>query len=247
LAAVAIIPARYQSTRFPGKAIANQTGKYLIQHVYENVLRAKKLEKVIVATDDDRIFDAVRSFGGDVVMTRPDHVCGTDRIAEVARNLDHDIIVNVQGDEPEIDPAHVDRLVELLDQDPACEMATLACPFDRVEDVVSPSTTKVVVDRFGRALYFSKAVIPYARDEGGHVKDPRGWLLHVGIYAYRREFLLQISSTPPTRLEQIEKLEQLRAIENGHRIAVGIVERAAIGVDTPEEYAAFVARVRAKG
>jgi 3-deoxy-manno-octulosonate cytidylyltransferase (CMP-KDO synthetase) len=246
LAAVAIIPARYQSTRFPGKPLANETGKYLIQHVYDNVLLARKLSKVIVATDDQRIFDAVRSFGGAVVMTRSDHVCGTDRIAEVARTLNDEVLVNVQGDEPEIDPAQIDQLVELLERNRECEMATLACPFETVEDVISPTTTKVVLDQRGRALYFSKGVIPFARDDGGKVKNPRGWLLHLGIYAYRRDFLLRFSSMPPTPLERIEKLEQLRALENGYEIAVGVVDRAAIGIDTPEEYAAFVARVKGR-
>lgn len=247
LTAVAVIPARYQSSRFPGKPLANSTGKYLIQHVYDNVLLAKKLRQVIVATDDDRIFQAVKSFGGQVAMTRSDHVCGTDRIAEVARNLTDEIIVNVQGDEPEIDPHQIDQLVGLLEQNSECDMATLACPFETVEDVLSPTTTKVVLDRTGRAMYFSKAVIPYARDDGGKVKDPGGWLLHLGIYAYRRDFLLKYSAMAPAPLEKIEKLEQLRVLENGHRIVVGVVDRAAIGIDTPEEYAAFVERTRQKG
>lgn len=246
MAAVAVIPARYQSTRFPGKPLASQTGKYLIQHVYDNVLLAKKLSRVIVATDDQRIFDAVRSFGGEVVMTRSDHVCGTDRIAEVAEGLKDQIIVNVQGDEPEIDPRQIDQLVDLLERNRECDMATLACPFETVDDVVSATTTKVVLDQHGRALYFSKAVVPFARDDGGKVKDPRGWLLHLGIYAYRRDFLLRYSKLPPTPLEKIEKLEQLRALEHGYRIVVGVVDRAAIGIDTPEEYAAFVARVATK-
>ncbi len=244
MAAVAIIPARYQSTRFPGKPLAKDTGKYLIQHVYENVKRAKKLDHVIVATDDERIVQAVEDFGGEVAMTRSDHTCGTDRIAEVALDLDADIIVNVQGDEPEIDPGCIDHLVGLLERSSDCEMATLACPFETVEDVVSPSTTKVVLDAFGRAIYFSKAVIPFSRDDGGAVGEPGRYLLHLGIYAYRRDFLLRYSSMPPTPLELIEKLEQLRAVESGYRIAVGVVDRAGIGVDTPEEYAAFVARYR---
>lgn len=247
MAAVAIIPARYESTRFPGKPLAKDTGKYLIQHVYDNVKRAKKLSRVIVATDDARILRAVEEFGGQAVMTRKDHVCGTDRIAEVANGLDDEIIVNVQGDEPEIDPGHIDQLVGLLERSRDCEMATLACPFEAVEDVVSPTTTKVVLDQFGRAIYFSKAVIPYARDDGGAVKDPSRYLLHLGIYAYRRDFLLRYSSMPPTPLEFIERLEQLRVLENGYRIVVGIVDSAGIGIDTPEEYAAFVERVKASG
>jgi len=246
LAAVAIIPARYESTRFPGKCLAKETGKYLIQHVYDNVCKAKKISRVIVATDDERILQAVERFGGEAVMTRRDHVCGTDRIAEVAANLDADLIVNVQGDEPEMDPDHVDQLVDLLERNSDCAMATLACPFETVEDVVSPSTTKVVLDQSGRALYFSKGIIPFARDDGGQVKDPGEYLLHLGIYAYRREFLLRYSRMPPTPLESTEKLEQLRALENGYPIAVGIVDRASIGVDTPEEYAVFVEKVRSQ-
>ncbi|MBN1346184.1 MAG: 3-deoxy-manno-octulosonate cytidylyltransferase [Phycisphaerae bacterium] len=246
MAAVAIIPARYQSSRFPGKPLAKDTGKYLVQYVYDNVLLAKKIDRVIVATDDERILRAVREFGGEVQMTRSDHVCGTDRIAEVAIDLDDEIIVNVQGDEPEIDPEQIDQLVGLLETDRECEMATLACPFENPADVMSASTTKVVLDQFGRALYFSKGVIPYPRDDGGKVHSAGKWLLHLGIYAYRRDFLLRYSSMPPTPLEMVEKLEQLRALENGVRIAVGIVDRAGIGVDTPEEYAAFVERVRAK-
>jgi len=179
-------------------------------------------------------------------MTRSDHVCGTDRIAEVAEGLKDQIIVNVQGDEPEIDPRQIDQLVDLLERSRECDMATLACPFETVDDVVSATTTKVVLDQHGRALYFSKAVVPFARDDGGKVKDPRGWLLHLGIYAYRRDFLLRYSKLPPTPLEKIEKLEQLRALEHGYRIVVGVVDRAAIGIDTPEEYAAFVARVATK-
>lgn len=245
LTAVAVIPARYESTRFPGKPLAKDTGKYLIQHVYDNVKLAKKLSRVLVATDDDRIMEAVRSFGGEAVMTRKDHVCGTDRIAEVANNLDDEIIVNVQGDEPEINPVDIDQLVGLLERNTDCDMATLACPFETAEDVQSPHTTKVVLDQFGRAIYFSKAAIPFSRDTGGEIRAPHNYLLHLGIYAYRRNFLLMYSSMPPTPLEITEKLEQLRVLENGYRITVGIIEKASIGVDTPEDYAAFVERVRA--
>ncbi len=245
MAAIAIIPARYESTRFPGKPLAKDTGKYLIQHVYENVMQAKKIGRTIIATDDERIRSAVEEFGGEAAMTRKDHVCGTDRIAEVAATLDDDIVINVQGDEPEINPADIDRLVGLLESNDDCVMATLACPFDRAEDVLSPSTTKVVLDRSGRAVYFSKGVIPYARDDGGEVKNPQDYLLHLGIYAYRRDFLLTYANMAPTPLERTERLEQLRALENGHKIVVGIVERAGIGVDTPEEYAEFVRRHRA--
>jgi len=243
LTAVAIIPARYGSTRFPGKPLANRTGKYLIQHVYERVRQARTLERVIVATDDARIAEAVRSFRGDVVMTRADHPTGSDRIAEVAAGLRSDLILNVQGDEPEIEPASIELLVDLMRSRPEASMGTLACPFPPGSDPTAPSAVKVVVDRNGMALYFSRSLIPYPRDAGGKVGAPGNWLLHVGIYAYRREFLLSYVNLPPSRLEQVEKLEQLRALENGHRIVVGRIEHAGIGIDTPEDYEAFVRRV----
>ncbi len=242
MTAVAIIPARYGSTRFPGKPLANRTGKYLIQHVYERVRQARTLERVIVATDDERIAEAVRSFRGDVVMTRPDHPTGSDRIAEVAEGLRTDLVLNVQGDEPEIDPASIDLLVNLMRSRPEASVGTLACPFPPESDPTAPSAVKVVVDRNGMALYFSRSLIPYPRDAGGKVDSPGHWLLHVGIYAYRREFLLSYVNLPPSRLEQVEKLEQLRVLENGHRIVVGMVEHAGVGIDTPEDYEAFVKR-----
>lgn len=243
MSAVAIIPARYASTRFPGKPLARKTGKYLIQHVVERVRQARRLSRVIVATDDDRIAEAVREFGGDVAMTRADHATGTDRIAEVAAALDDDVIINVQGDEPEMDPASVDRLVELMDARPDAPMGTLACPFPPDADLRSPSVVKVVVDANGTALYFSRSLIPYPRDTGGVPQTPGRWLLHLGIYAFRRDFLLGYARLAPSWLEEMEKLEQLRAVENGHRIAVAVVQRASVGIDTPDEYESFVARV----
>jgi 3-deoxy-manno-octulosonate cytidylyltransferase (CMP-KDO synthetase) len=240
--AIAIIPARYASTRFPGKPLVKETGKYLIQHVCEQVGRASSITEVIVATDDERIAQAVRSFGGRVAMTRADHPSGTDRVAEVAQGLDAEIIVNVQGDEPEIEPAGIDKLVGLLAGDPAVQIGTLACPFGADTDPTDPNAVKVVLDARGRALYFSRSLIPYPRDTAGRPDRPGRWLLHLGIYAYRRSFLLKLAKLPPTPLEQREKLEQLRVLENGLTMAVGIVEKAAIGIDTPEDYAAFVGR-----
>jgi 3-deoxy-manno-octulosonate cytidylyltransferase (CMP-KDO synthetase) len=240
--AIAVIPARYASTRFPGKPLANETGKVLIQHVYEQVARARSVTDVIVATDDDRIVKAVQSFGGRVAMTRPDHPSGTDRVAEVAATLDADVIVNVQGDEPEIEPAHIDRLVALLADNPDAPVGTLACPFPPGADPADPNANKVVLDGRGRALYFSRSLIPYPRDRAGKPDDPSRWLLHIGIYAYRRAFLLELAKLPPTPLEQRENLEQLRILENGTPIAVAIVDKAALGIDTPEDYAAFVKR-----
>ena len=241
---VAIIPARYASTRFPGKPLAKETGKYLIQHVYEQVRLAKSIDEVIVATDDGRIFDAVASFGGGAAMTREGHPSGTDRVAEVAEGLDADVIVNVQGDEPEIEPGNIDRLVTLLAEDADVSIGTLACPFPEGSDPADPNAVKVVLDGRGRALYFSRSLIPYPRNREGRIDAPKDWLLHVGIYAYRREFLLQLAELSPTPQEQCEKLEQLRVLEHGFPIAVAVVDQAAAGIDTPEDYAAFVQRTR---
>ncbi|MFQ5805834.1 MAG: 3-deoxy-manno-octulosonate cytidylyltransferase [Phycisphaerae bacterium] len=245
---VAIIPARFGSTRFPGKPLANQTGKFLIQHVYEQVTAARRIDRCIVATDDERIVDAVRSFGGEATLTRADHPSGTDRITEVVRELDgrpDDIIVNVQGDEPEIEPAYLDRLVERLVVDPACPVATLACPFPRGADPHDPNCVKVVCDRQERALYFSRALIPYPRD-GEAAADDAEWLLHLGVYAYRRAFLLEFARWETSALERIEGLEQLRVLDNGHAMAVAIVQHACAGIDTAEDYEQFVARRRAR-
>jgi 3-deoxy-manno-octulosonate cytidylyltransferase (CMP-KDO synthetase) len=241
---VAIIPARYASTRFPGKPLAKATGKYLIQHVVERVRATRTIRRCIVATDDARIAAAVREFGGDVALTRSDHPSGTDRIAEVVRGLPgapDDIILNVQGDEPEIEPANLDRLAQrLAAEGPDCPIATLACPFPPDGDPRDPNTVKVVLNSARRALYFSRSLIPYPRDGGGHVPH----LLHLGVYAYRRTFLLELATWTPGVLEQLEKLEQLRVLEHGTALAVEIVASAGIGIDTPQDYERFVARCR---
>lgn len=244
--AVAVIPARYASTRLPGKPLLKETGKYLIQHVCEQAAKARRIRSVIVATDDDRIAEAVRSFGGQVELTRADHLSGTDRVAEVASRIDADILVNVQGDEPEIEPAGIDRVVELLDGCEDVSIATLACPFAAGVNPADPNAVKAVVDRRGRAMYFSRSLVPYPREAAGQVIDPSRWLLHIGIYGYRHSTLLELARLSPTPLEQCEKLEQLRFLENGYAISVGIVERAAVGIDTPDDYAAFVARFRVR-
>jgi 3-deoxy-manno-octulosonate cytidylyltransferase (CMP-KDO synthetase) len=247
LNAVAIIPARFGSTRFEGKVLANQTGKFLIQHVVDQVRKAGRISDVIVATDDPRIMDAVASFGGRAAMTRSDHPSGTDRVAEVAADLDADLIVNVQGDEPEIAPADVDRLVDLMAQRSDCEMGTLACPFSKLpkaSDPTDPNRVKVVLDRHSRALYFSRSLIPYPRSTVGKPDNLDRIYLHIGVYAYRRPFLMKMCKLEPTPLEKTEKLEQLRVLEHGHRIAVGLVEKAAAGIDTPEDYARFLKRLR---
>jgi 3-deoxy-manno-octulosonate cytidylyltransferase (CMP-KDO synthetase) len=241
---VAVIPARYASTRLPGKPLKADTGRTLIQHVVEAAGRSRRLTRVIVATDDDRIADAVRRFGGEAAMTRADHPSGTDRVAEVAAGLpDAQIIVDVQGDEPEVSGEALDSLVELLERDPSCPMATLATPIRDEAAYRDPGCVKVVVARSGRALYFSRSPIPMHRD-GLPAEGPLG-LLHLGLYAYRRDFLLSIASIPPSPLEVAEKLEQLRVLENGTPIAVGLVQEPSIGIDTPEDYDRFVARWRA--
>ena len=245
---VAIIPARFGSTRFPGKPLAKQTGKFLIQHVYEQVIAARRVDRCIVAADDERILEAVRSFGGEATMTRADHPSGTDRIAEVVRGLDgapDDIILNVQGDEPEIEPDYLDRLVECLAADQACPVATLACPFPASADPRDPNCVKVVCNRHGRALYFSRALVPWLPEHDAPPED-HDWLLHLGAYAYRRAFLLEFASWAASPLERIERLEQLRVLENGHAMAVTVVPGACAGIDTPEDYEQFVARHQAR-
>ena len=244
MTAIAVIPARYASTRFPGKPLAKQTGRFLIQHVCEQVARARLVERIIVATDDRRIADAVRSFGGEAVMTRADHPSGTDRVAEVAAGIDCDLVLNVQGDEPEIEPVSLDRLVALLAEDEACPVATLACPFARIDgaDPADPAAVKVVLDRRGRALCFSRSLIPYRQAGAMGPENAARPLLHLGVYAYRREFLLELAGLEPTSLERTERLEQLRVLEHGYPMAVAVVDRAAVGIDTPEDYAAFVKR-----
>jgi len=238
--AVAIIPARYASTRLPGKPLLARTGRPLIQHVVEAVRGARRVDRIVVATDDERIAEAVRSFGGEAVMTRADHRCGTDRLAEAAEILqlaDDRIVVNVQGDEPEIPPRCVDRLVELLGASDA-PMATLVTPLPP-EQAGEVHRVKAVLDAAGRAMYFSRAPIPFDRDRAGGV----AYRLHLGIYAYRAAFLQRFTQLPPTPAERAEKLEQLRALEHGYPIVAAEVQYGGAGIDTPEDYAAFVKRV----
>jgi 3-deoxy-manno-octulosonate cytidylyltransferase (CMP-KDO synthetase) len=242
LTVAAIIPARYAASRFPGKPLAAKTGKFLVQHVYEAVKAARRVTRVLVATDDERIAAAVRSFGGQVEMTRADHPTGTDRVAEVASRLNASLIINVQGDEPEMDPASIDRLVEVMTARPEALMGSLACPFKNAADLANPACVKVVLDKNGDALYFSRSLIPYPRDAQGHPDRPSRWLLHQGIYAYQADFLQALTRMPPTELEQIEQLEQLRALYHGIRIAMAVVPRESTGIDTPEQYEAFVSR-----
>jgi 3-deoxy-manno-octulosonate cytidylyltransferase (CMP-KDO synthetase) len=236
-----IIPARYASTRLPGKPLLAETGKPLIQHVVENVRGAEHVNRVVVATDDDRIAQAVRNFGGEVAMTREDHPSGTDRLSEAAEKLelaDNDIVINVQGDEPDIPRELVSELSEVIAESDA-PMATLCTPIS-ADAAGDPNKVKVVFDAAGRAMYFSRAKIPFDRDGGGSGQ----YYLHIGIYAYRVWFLKQFAAMSPTATEQTEKLEQLRALEHGHPIAVRVVQYDGCGIDTPEDYAGFVKRMK---
>lgn len=236
-----IIPARYASSRLPGKPLLRATGKYLIQHVYEQALQARCAADVVVATDDQQILSAVRSFGGRALMTCADHASGTDRVAEAAAQLDADLIVNLQGDEPLVNPDSLDYVAELLERNRQADMATLAVPLSSAEQWRNPNCVKVVIGDCGQALYFSRSPIPHVRDgEPDFRCQPFQFFQHLGLYAYRRQFLLQLATLPPSPLEEIEKLEQLRVLALGRRIQVGVVREHAIGVDTPEDYRRFV-------
>ena len=242
-AAIAVIPARIGSTRFPRKLLADKTGKPLIVHVVERVRQAASIARIIVATDHKDIYSAVADAGADVVMTSANHPNGTSRIAEVVANMPDrpEIVVNVQGDEPEIEPEVIDLLVAGLRADPEAPMATLVSEFQEGEDPANPNIVKVLVDQQQRAIYFSRALVPFDRDRAGITP-----LKHPGIYAYRPDFLLEYVKLPATPLEQIEKLEQLRAIEHGYKIAVIQTRTAHHGIDTPEQYEQFVERWRAQ-
>jgi len=281
---IVCIPARYASTRFPGKVLAKDTGKFLIQHVYEQAKRAKLPSRVIIAADDKRIAEAAKSFGAECIMTSPDCPSGTDRIAEAIKKLADsgqrtanrkskklhaerspwrslvlarrytlnadDIVVNLQADEPEIDHANIDAVAKLLVDNPKSQMATLAADFETREQIADPNIVKVVTtsiehraSSIGNAIYFSRSVIPYDREQAG-IGSKSNYLRHLGIYAYRKDFLLKITKLPQTPLEKIEKLEQLRAVENGFDILVAKVKHTCAGIDTPEQYVEFVKRYK---
>lgn len=230
---VAIIPARYASTRFPGKPLTKIGGVTMIERVYRQASLAKTLSAVTVATDDQRIADAVTAFGGNVVMTRDDHRSGTDRLAEVAARFeDIDVIVNVQGDEPLIDPHTIDSAVKPLLAEHTVQMSTIAAPITDPAEVNSPDVVKVVLDANGFALYFSRSPIPHYRDAA---PEARTYLAHVGLYVYRRECLLKLAALTATPMEQAESLEQLRALENGIRIKVVTGKYRSIAVDRPAD------------
>ena len=235
---ISIIPARYASTRFPGKPLALLCGKSVIQRVYEKV--SGIIEETWVATDDERIFNAVKDFGGKAVMTRNDHKSGTDRIEEAIEKIggDFDVVINVQGDEPFIQASQIKTVCDCFD-DPSTEIATLGKPFGNDMDAVSnPNSPKIVVDKRGYAMYFSRSIIPFVRG-----KDEKEWpfsypfLKHIGLYAYRRNVLKEVTQLPQGELEKAESLEQLRWLENGYRIKVGLTDVETVGIDTPEDLA----------
>lgn len=231
---VAVIPARYGSTRFPGKALVDIAGRPMIEHVYRRASAARHVDAVIVATDDERIADVVRTFGGDVRLTRSTHTTGTDRIAEVAATLDCDLVVNLQGDEPLIEPGTIDSAIEPFRDDAALMMTSLYHRFQPADDVLDTHAVKVVLDRRGRALYFSRAPIPAFRDAAAD-RQSVGPYKHIGLYVQRREFLLTVASLEPTPLERAEALEQLRVLEHGFSITMIETQHDSIGVDTPAD------------
>ena len=228
---VAIIPARYESSRFPGKPLADIAGRPMIEHVYRRTSAARSVGVVIVATDDQRICDAVESFGGRAQLTSRDHASGTDRLAEVAAGLTCDVVVNVQGDEPLIEPSTIDDAIAPFKTDPGLQMTTVRRRMDDRSELENPNVTKVVVDRDGYALYFSRAPIPFTRE--GCPPAP-AWR-HIGLYAYRRECLMRLTGLKPTAMEQAEALEQLRALEHGIRIKTIETLHDSVGVDTPDD------------
>lgn len=231
---VVVIPARYGSTRFPGKALADIGGRPMIEHVYRRAAAARHVDTVIVATDDERIAEAVSRFGGEVRMTRQSHSTGTERIAEVAATLDCDLVVNLQGDEPLVEPAAIDEAIQPFADSADLAMTSLCQRFPTDEDVNDPNVVKVVTDRRGFALYFSRAPIPFVRHRAAWPEDV-GPFKHIGLYVQRREFLLRIASLDRTPLERAEGLEQLRVLENGYSIRMIETVHDSIGVDTPQD------------
>lgn len=234
---VAIIPARWGSSRFPGKPLALIQKKPMIQWVVEQAQKASRVSEVIVATDDDRILNAVTGFGGKAVMTSQDHATGSDRIAEVASGLKCDIVVNVQGDEPLIPPENIDQVIDCLDKNPTLNVATLMMAVRESGEINDSNVVKVVTDQKGRALYFSRSAIPYHRDEwkNGVSNETSRVFKHIGLYAYTRTFLLEFTRMNPTPIEQLEKLEQLRILEHGYPIQVEITDKISMGVDRIED------------
>jgi len=247
-----VIPARRRSTRLPDKLLLRETGKSMLQHTFEAACQTQHAKTILIATDDEEIEAEARRFGANVVMTSADCPSGTDRVAEAVRDNTNNgassgIVVNLQGDEPEINPEAIDRLIESLWANPDASMATLATPIRDRQTLDDPACVKVVFDEAGQALYFSRSPIPYPREWNEEMlkATPALFYLHIGIYAYRRDLLMRLATLPPGRLEELEKLEQLRVLENGEKMIVALVDEPTCGIDTPEDYAAFVARRRA--
>ena len=230
-----VVPARYASVRFPGKPLAQIAGKPMIQHVVERVRQAQQKVKVVVATEDERILNAAKSFGGEAILTRPDHKTGTDRVAEVAAHIPADIYINVQGDEPLIDPGTIDAVIETMAEDDSIQLATPCSAITHQPDIMDPNVVKAVMDFDGNALYFSRAPIPWVRDTGAKVAARH--TKHIGLYGYRRDALLEFPTLPPGELERVEQLEQLRWLENGFKIRMVETEYDAVSVDVPADIA----------
>ncbi len=243
---LAVVPARYASTRFPGKIIAPLLGKPVVVHTYERACQASLVTEALIATDDPIVVEAVKPYGVPVILTRADHASGTDRIAEVAENHPADIIVNVQGDEPLIDPKTIDEAIRPLLERPEVVMTTAQRRITDPEDIENPNCVKLVCDARGDALYFSRWPIPYIRDQKDRDLRPYPFFQHIGLYVYRRDFLLRYAKMPQTPLEKLEKLEQLRVLENGYKIAVINTEYEALGVDTREDLVRVEAALNAK-
>lgn len=229
---IGVIPARWGSTRFEGKMLAKLAGKPMIQHVWERAKSAVELDDLLIACDDDRILSAAKQFGAKAVLTSREHPSGTDRIAEAVEKLDVDIVINIQGDEPMIQPKVIDELCRAIKGDPSCVMATVIKKADRLEDLTNPNVVKVVIDEHKNALYFSRATIPFNRDRQAVV-----YYKHLGLYAYRKEFLLAFRQWPKSTLEKAEQLEQLRVVEKGYKIKTVLTDAETIGVDTPQDLA----------
>jgi 3-deoxy-manno-octulosonate cytidylyltransferase (CMP-KDO synthetase) len=233
---LAVIPARYASSRFPGKALATLDSRSVLEHVYARATMSRYLGTVIIATDDRRIYNEARRFGARVQMTREDHLSGTDRVAEVASSFeDAELVVNIQGDEPLIDPTAIDTALLPLLEERAIPMGTLRKRIEDPREIADPNVVKVVTDRFENAIYFSRSTIPYLRDGGSPTHPNVPYFKHIGLYVYRRDFLLRYSAMPVGPLETAERLEQLRAIENGFKIRVVETDYESLGVDTPED------------
>ncbi len=236
---LAVIPARYDSTRFPGKPLADIKGKPMIQHVYERVKESKLIDKVIVATDDERIFDVVKSFNGKVVMTSKEHESGTDRICEVIKKIKCDIVVNVQGDEPGINSKDIDKTIKPLIKNKKINISTLAIRIENDSDLTDENKVKVVFDKNNFALYFSRSCIPFDREHTNNVKQSE-FYKHIGLYVYTRKFLLRLKKLKPSNLEKLEKLEQLRFLDNGEKIKVVLTDRESLSIDTPSDLKNFI-------